>query len=108
MIYFYLLLFSDLLNQKYIAALYFIWRLIYQLLQLSHIRLPIFGVVTRKGLTTPLTRRVVRCYYWCAWAIYVGVLGTGVPILACVRPRAWLHQRPSTAQLHQQTLKNLA
>ena len=38
----------------------------------------------------------------------VGVLGTGVPRLACLRPMAWLHQRPYTAHLHQQTLKTLA
>ena len=38
----------------------------------------------------------------------VGVLGTGVPRLACLRPRAWLHQRPYTARLHQPTLKTLA
>ena len=38
----------------------------------------------------------------------VGVLGTGVPRLACLRPTAWLHQRPRTAHLHQQTLKTLA
>src|SRR3990170_3566604 len=38
----------------------------------------------------------------------VGVLGMGVPRLACLRPTAWLHQRPGTAHLHQQTLKTLA
>ena len=38
----------------------------------------------------------------------VGVLGMGVPRLACLRPMAWLHSRPSTARLHQQTLKTLA
>src|SRR3954467_11402353 len=38
----------------------------------------------------------------------VSVLGTGVPRLACLRPTAWLHQRPYTAHLHQQTLKTLA
>ena len=38
----------------------------------------------------------------------VGVLGTGVPRLACLRPTAWLHQRPCTAHLHQRTLKTLA
>ena len=27
----------------------------------------------------------------------VGVLGTGVPGLACLRPMAWLHQRPYAA-----------
>ena len=38
----------------------------------------------------------------------VGVLGLGVPRLACLRPTAWLHQRPCTTHLHQQTLKTLA
>ena len=38
----------------------------------------------------------------------VGVLGTGVPRLACLRPTAWLHQRPCTAHIHQQTPKTLA
>ena len=38
----------------------------------------------------------------------VGVLGTGVPRLACMRPAAWLKQRPSTARLHQPKLKTLA
>ena len=31
----------------------------------------------------------------------VGVLGTGVPRLACLRPAAWLKWWPSTAHLHQ-------
>ena len=65
-IYFPLLLFSDLLNQKYLAALYFIWRSIYQYLLLSHVRLPIFGAATRKGLTTPFIRRVASiCLFAC-------------------------------------------
>ena len=33
--------------------------------------LPISGAVTRKGLTTPLTRRVARCCYLCAGAGYI-------------------------------------
>ena len=37
----------------------------------------------------------------------VGVLGTGVPRLACLRPAAWLHQRSRTTHLHQQTFKTL-
>ena len=41
------------------------------------------------------------------WAI-VGVLGTGVPRHACLRPTAWLNQRTRTTHLHQQTLKTLA
>ena len=31
----------------------------------------------------------------------VGVLGMGVPRLACLRPAAWLKCRPSAAHLHQ-------
>ena len=38
----------------------------------------------------------------------VGVLGTGVPRLACLRPAAWLKGGPSTAHLHQHKLKTLA
>ena len=38
---------------------------------------------------------------------FVDVLGTGVPRLACLRPMAWLHQRPCTALPHQQTLKTI-
>ena len=38
----------------------------------------------------------------------VGVLGTGVPRLACLRPAAWLEEGPSTARLHQHRPKTLA
>ena len=38
----------------------------------------------------------------------VGVLGTGVPRLACLRPAAWMEWWPSTAHLHQRKLKTLA
>ena len=38
----------------------------------------------------------------------VGVLGTGVPRLACLRPAAWLKGGPSTAHLHQHKPKTLA
>ena len=38
----------------------------------------------------------------------VGVLGTGIPRLACLRPVAWLNRWPSTSHLHQPTLKTLA
>ena len=55
--------------QKYLAAIYFIWRSIYQYLQLSHVRLPISGTATRKGSTTPFTRRVVSICYLCAGAV---------------------------------------
>ena len=38
----------------------------------------------------------------------VGILGTGVPRLACMRPMAWLCERARTAHLHQQAFKTLA
>ena len=38
----------------------------------------------------------------------VGVLGTGVPRLACLRPAAWLKGGPSAAHLHQHKPKTLA
>ena len=38
----------------------------------------------------------------------VGVLGMGVPRLACLWPTAWLCERARTAHLHQQALKTLA
>ena len=38
----------------------------------------------------------------------VGVLGTGVPRLACLRPTAWLCERARTAHLHRQAFKTLA
>ena len=41
-------------------------------------------------------------------AVAVGVLGTGVPRLACLRPAAWLKGEPSMAHLHQHKLKTLA
>ena len=62
--------------QKYLAVIYFIWRSIYQYLQLSHVRLPIWGAATRKGLTTPFTRQVARICYLYAGAIYIVLLGS--------------------------------
>src|SRR4051812_43448523 len=40
--------------------------------------------------------------------VTVGVPGTGVPRLACLRPAAWLKWGPSAAHLHQHKLKTLA
>ena len=37
----------------------------------------------------------------------VGILGTGVPRLACLRPAAWLKGQPSAGHLHQHELKPL-
>ena len=38
----------------------------------------------------------------------IGVLRTGVPRLACLRPAAWLREWPSMTHLHQHILKTLA
>ena len=38
----------------------------------------------------------------------VGILGTGVPRLACLRPAAWLKGGPSAAHLHQHKSNSLA
>ena len=83
--------------QKYLAAIYlFGVRSIHIYNFIS--RHTLSGAVTRKGLTTPLTRRVARCYYLCAGAVYVVLLGspTGsitlvsylreIPPLCCIIP----------------------
>ena len=94
-----LLLFSDLLNQKiqkYLAAIYFIWRLIYQYLQLSHTRLPISGTVTRKGLTTPFTRWLASICYLCAGAVYIVLLGSPTSSITLV---SYLKEIPTAVVL---------
>ena len=83
--------------QKYLATIYFIWRSIYQYLQLSHVSLPISGTITRKGLTTPLTRRVVRICYLCAGVVYVVLLGSPTGSITLVSS---LREIPTVAVLH--------
>ena len=99
-IYFPLLLFSDLLNQKYKnTLLHFILfgDLSINLLQLSHVHLPISGAVTRKGLTTPLTRRVASGCYLCAGAVYVVLLGSPTGSITLV---SYLREIPTAVVLH--------
>src|SRR3989337_2752485 len=61
-------------TQKYLAALYFNLLLfeidLSNLSYFYHVRLPISGAVTRKGLTTPLIRRVVSICYLCAGVVH--------------------------------------
>ena len=83
--------------QKYLATIYFIWRSIYQYLQLSHVRLPISGTVTQKGLTTPFTRRVARICYLCAGAVYIVLLGSPTGSITLVSS---LREIPTIAVLH--------
>ena len=82
---------------KYLAALYFIWRSICPFLQLSHIGLPISGVVTRKRLTTPLTRRVASICYLCAGDVYVVLLGSPTGSITLVSS---LREIPTIVVLH--------
>ena len=75
----YLILFSVILNQKYkntlLHFILFALHLSY-LLQLYPVSLPISGAITRKGLTTPLTRRVASGCYLCAGVVYIVLLGS--------------------------------
>ena len=84
-------------TQKYLAAIYFIWCLIYQYLQLSHVRLPICGIVARKGLTTPLIRRVASICYLCAGVVYVVLLGSPTGSITLISS---LREIPTVAVLH--------
>ena len=84
-------------TQKYLAAIYFIWRSIYQYSQLFSHHTPISGTVTRKGLTTPLTHRVARICYLCARAVYVVFLGSPTGSITLV---SYLREIPTAAVLH--------
>src|SRR6266496_2263113 len=83
--------------QKYLAALYLIWRSIYQYLQLCHVCLPISGAVARKGLTTPLTRRVASICYLCAGVVHVVLHGSPTGSVTLVSS---LREIPTVVVLH--------
>ena len=83
--------------QKYFAALYFICDLFIQSITTFSRQHAISGVVTRKGLTTPLTRRVARCCYLCAGAVYVVLLGSPTGSITLV---SYLREIPTAAVLH--------
>ena len=67
------------------------------LLQLSPVHLPISGAVTRKGLTTPLTRRVASNCYLCAGDVYVMLRGSPTGSITLVSS---LREIPTIAILH--------
>ena len=99
-IYFYLLFFPGLLNQKYkTTLLHFILFVTYlsNLLQLSPVSVPISGTVTQKGLTSHLTRRVASiCYLW-AGVVYVLLLGSSTGSITLLSS---LREIPTVAVLH--------
>ena len=83
--------------QKYFVALYFICDLFIQSITTFSHHTPISGTVTRKGLTTPLTRQVARICYLCAGAVYVVLLGSPTSSITLVsQPR----EIPTAAVLH--------
>ena len=90
-------IFRSIKPKKYLATLYFIWRSIYQYLQLSHVRLPISGAIPRKGLTTPFTRRVASICYLCAGAVYGLLLGSPTGSIILV---SYLREIPTAAVPH--------
>ena len=99
-IYFICTFYSDLLNQKckkYFAALYFICDLFIQSITTFFRQHAISGAVPRKGLTTPLTRRVARCCYLCARAVYIVLLGSPTGSITLV---SYLREIPTAAVLH--------
>ena len=96
----YLLLFSDLLIQKHKnTLLHFILFAIYlsNLLQPFSRHAPISGTVTRKGLTTPFTCRVVSICYFFASVVYMLLLGPPTGLITLV---SYLREIPTTAVLH--------
>ena len=59
--------------------------------------MPISGAVTRKGLTTPLTRRVASSFYLCVGVVYVVLLGSPTGSITLV---SHLREIDTVAVLH--------
>ena len=59
--------------------------------------LPISGAVTRKGLTTPFTRRVASIRYLCVGVVYVVLPGSPSGSITLVSS---LREIPTVAMLH--------
>ena len=83
--------------QKYLAAIYFIWRSIYQYYNSLTSVLPIFRRRTRKGLITPFTRQVASICYLCAVDVYIVLLGSPTGSITLV---SHLREIPTAAVLH--------
>ena len=83
--------------QKYLAAIYLLRDLFIQSFTTFSRQHAISGTVPRKGLTTPLTRRVARSCSLCAGAVYVVLLGSPTGSITLVSsPR----EIPTVAVLH--------
>ena len=84
-------------TQKYSTALYFICELFIQSIATFSCHAPISGTVTRKGLTTPLTRRVASICSLCAGTVYVVLLGSPTGSMTLV---SYLREIPAAVVLH--------
>ena len=103
-IYFSFTFISDLLNQNckntllQFILIYFIWHSIYQSTKILFTFVCLsWGAATRKGLTTPFTRRVASSCYLCAGAVYVVLLGSPTVSITLVSS---LREIPTAAVLH--------
>ena len=83
--------------QKYLAAIYLFRGLFILSTTFTSHYLPILRHRTRKGLTTPLTRRVASICYLCAGAVYVVLLGSPTGLITLVSS---LREIPTAAVLH--------
>ena len=83
--------------QKYFAALYFICDLLFQSITIFSRPRTVSGAVPRKGLTTPLTRRVASGCYLCAGVVYVVLLGSPTGSITLV---SYLREIPTAVVLH--------
>ena len=83
--------------QKYLAAIYLFLDLFIPSTTFTSCYFPILTRRTRKGLTTPLTRRVASICYLCAGAVYVVWEGSPTGSITMVSsPR----EIPTVAMLH--------
>ena len=99
-IYFIFSFYSDLLNQKYkTTLLHFILFAIYyfNLLQLSPVNTQFLAPYPERDWQPLLTRRVARCCYLCAGAVYVVLLGSPTGSITLV---SFLREIPTTAVMH--------
>ena len=84
-------------TQKYLAAIYLLRDLFILSTTFTLHYLPILRCRTRKGLTTPLTRRVASICYLCAGVVYVVWGGYPTGSITLVSP---LREIPTVAILH--------
>ena len=83
--------------QKYLAAIYLFRDLFILSTTFTSRYFPILRRRTRKGLTTPLTRRVASICYLCAGIVYVVLLGSLSGSITLVSS---LREIPTIAVLH--------